>query len=241
MLSAPLPALADGPAASRISRLIQRGDEIYDRDQTPAATWRAIGHYRQALKLNSRSFGALWRTARAFARLAYRARVTSGKGGTYGRQGYDYAFRAITARPGSVEGHYWSAICVGEYGHDMSVISAIRKGIRGKFLRFLHAALRIDPSYDDGGPYRILAMYHYRMPWPMKSNSKALRFLRRSLSYSPAYGITHAMLAQVLVAQGRHAAARRHIQACLRARAGGQHPEIVKHYQRKCSRMESRR
>lgn len=62
-------------------------------------------------------------------------------------------------------------------------------------------------------------MYHYRLPWPMKSNREALRLLRRSLIYSPAYGITHAMLAQVLVDEGRPVDARRHIKACLRARA----------------------
>ena len=222
----------------RISRLIDRGDRIYARIQTPGATWTAIGYYREALKLNGGSFNALWRTARAFARLADHARIRRKKG-PFGRQGYDYAFRAIQARPRRVEGHYWAAICVGEQGNNMGMLAAIRSGIGGKFLRYLMAALRIDPSYDDGGPSRILAMYHYRLPWPLKSNQKALRHLRRSLIYSPRYGITHAMLAQVLVDEGRTADARRHVKACLRARAGGQHPQIIKRYQRLCTRMFS--
>lgn len=232
-------ARANAAAITRASRLIVRGDGIYARSQTPGATWTAIGFYREALKQDQRSFAALWRTARAFARLADHARARQRPGGVFGRQGYDYAFRAIQSRPRRVEGHYWAAICVGEYGNDMGILTAVRKGIGGKFLRYLRAALRIDPAYDDGGPYRILAMYHYRMPWPMKSHKKALRFLRRSLIYSPSYGITHAMLAQILADQGRATDARRHIKACLRARATGQHPQIIKRYQRQCTRMSS--
>ena len=241
LLCLPASARADGPSGARISRLNARGDAIYDRQMSATATWRAIGLYRQALKLNQKSFEALWRTARAFARLADRSRVRTGKGGKAAQQGYDYAFRAIRARPRRVEGHYWAAICIGEYGQDMSIWAAIRGGIRDKFLRFLRAALRIDPSYDDGGPYRILAIYHHRLPWPMKSRSKALRFLRRSLTYSPRYGITHAMLAQVLGEEGRSAAARRHVKACLRARPGGQHPQMVRRYQRQCAVMKQKR
>jgi hypothetical protein len=238
LLFLPSPAHADGPSGARISRLNARGDAIYDKQMSAAATRRAIGFYRQALKLNHRSFEALWRTARAFARLADRTRIRTGNGGAAAKQGYDHAFRAVRAHPKRVEGHYWAAICIGEYGLDMSIWAAIRKGIRDKFLRFLRASLRIDPSYDDGGPYRVLGIYHHRLPWPMKSRSKALRFLRKSLTYSPRYGITHAVLAQVLTEEGRSTAARRHVKACLRARPGGQHPQMVRRYQRKCAAMK---
>ncbi len=241
LICLPAVARADGPSGARITGLIARGDAIYDRQMSAAATRRAIGFYRRALAMNQGSFEALWRTARAFARLADRTRISTGKGSKAAQQGYDYAFRAIRASPKRVEGHYWATICIGEYGQDMSVWDAIRKGIRDKFLRFLRAALRIDPSYDDGGPYRILGIYHHRLPWPMKSRSKALRFLRRSLTYSPRYGITHAMLAQVLQEEGRSAAARHHVKACLSARPGGQHPQMVRRYQRRCAAMKQKR
>lgn len=232
------PAAVHADKAARVSRLITQGDAIYVKNQSPASTWSAIGFYREALKLKPRSHGALWRTARAFARLADHSRSgPEGHGGALGKRGYDYAFLAIQAAPRRVEGYYWAALCVGEWGKGMGMVTALRKGIGGKFLRYLMSALRIDPAYDDGGPYRVLGMYHHSLPWPMKSNSKALRQLRRSLSYSPGYGITHALLAQVLLDEGRRAEARKHLQACVRASARGHHPQIIRRYQRQCKKQ----
>lgn len=196
--------------------------------------------YRQALKLDPRSFDGLWRMARAHARLADHDQARQHKGGIHGKRGYDYAFMAIGVRPRRVEGHYWAAICVGEYGRDMGMLTALRKGMASKFLRYVKAAVRLDPAYDDGGPYRVLGTYHHMLPWPLKSNRKALKLLRRSLVHGPGYGITHALLAEVLLDEGRRSEARTQLRRCLAAPASGNHPQIVRRYQRWCSKQLAR-
>jgi tetratricopeptide (TPR) repeat protein len=211
------------PRNDRINALIQRGDQHYEACDSKRSTWRAVGYYREALKLDPRSFEALWRLGRAFLRLGELSNHKAGHR-KMGKQGFIYASRAIGIDPRRVEGHFWAALCIGEHGKGLGVLSALREGIVTRFRKHLDAASRIDRSYDNGGPDRVYGLYHHSLPWPMKSNKKALRHLRRSLGYAPKYADTHFYLAGVLADDDKDALARRHLRICIQlANRRGKH------------------
>jgi hypothetical protein len=202
---------------TRADALVERGDRAFikgDRGRAPRGTWAAIGYYREALKVDQKHFGALWRLARAFMWLGEQSKSNADHR-RLGWKGYGYARRAIQAAPRRVEGHFWAALCIGGYGKGLGIISAIRQGIERRFRGYLDASMRIDRSYDEGGPDRIYALYWHSLPWPLRNNKKSLYHFRRSLGYSRTNPFTHLYYGKVLAAESQEAKARRHFQRCI--------------------------
>jgi tetratricopeptide (TPR) repeat protein len=218
------PAAPPGPGKASLTKtraradaLVARGDKAFvkgDRGRAPRSTWAAIGCYREALKVDPKHFEALWRLARAFMWLGEQS-SSSADHRRLGWKGYGYALRAIQVDQRRVEGHFWAALCIGEYAKGLGVISAIRQGIERRFRGYLDASMRIDRSYDEGGPDRIYALYWHSLPWPLRDNKKSLYHFRRSLGYSRTNPFTHLYYGKVLAAESQEAKARRHFQRCI--------------------------
>ena len=223
LLLAALPCAAQEPPPTpgRAARLLQRGDALFGAGTSRKVTWKAIGYYREALKLNNRSFEANWRAARAFARLADRDLDAGKNSGDLGRQGHYYAVQAIAAAPKRVEGYYWAAICVGQHGKAMGIVRAMATSVRGKLLRYIAKARRLGSGYEDGGPPRLLAMYHHSVPVPFKDNEQALKLLAVARKHSPGHSRNLYCWGRILWGMGRKAEARQKFKQCTEATRGG--------------------
>jgi tetratricopeptide (TPR) repeat protein len=221
-------------ASPRLQDLLRRGDEAYQRADSGRQIWQAIGYYREALKLDAESFEAHWRLARAFVWQAEYSRTKEEKR-TYGQLGYAHATQALKKKPERVEGHFWGALSIGQYGTGIGVFAALRGGVRGTFLKHLNASLRIDRGYDRGGPDRIFAMYYHSLPWPMKSNKKALEHFQQSLRYAPTCAYTHYYLATILVDEKRQDEAKSSLHRCLELSARPENREGTGRCRRLCS------
>ncbi len=68
----------------------------------------------------------------------------------------------------------------------MGVLSAIAKGIEGKFKRPLERATALDVSYDHGSVPVVWAAYYLELPWPKRDRDKAAKELQRALAINPA-------------------------------------------------------
>lgn len=221
-------------AEGRVEALVARGDALFDRDDRRGTTWRAIGFFREALKLEPNHYGALWRAARGFARLADDARVTGRNGGSPAKQGLSYGRRAVAAHPKGVEGHYWAAVCVGQWGNSLGIPSAISQGIAKQLERHLRAARRLDPSYDAGGPDRMLAMYHHTIPWPFRDRDKALFHINRATPHGPKDPRNLFCRAQIVHGRGSHREALGLLRRCL---ATAQKAVPAQRFRRRCRRL----
>lgn len=227
----------DAPQAERrVEALLSRGDALFLSKDDDRSTWTVIGLGREALKIAPRSFQAHYRVARAYARLADKARDRGDGENDHGRKGHYHAIQAIAAEPNRVEGHYWAAICIGEDGKQMGIMNAIAKGIRARFLGHLRAASRLDPHYEDGGASRMLAMYHHSLPVPFKDNAQGLREIRRAERQSPGHSRTLFCWAQILWDEGLHDEARGKARACIKSDKGGD-PLTNRDFQARCRRL----
>ncbi len=230
-------AMARQPAGEgKVDALVRRGDDLFHGRADKPTTWEAIGFYREALKVAPRSYGAHWRVARAFARLADWERERTGGSGTLGRKGHYHAVQAIAAAPRKVEGWYWAAICLGEHGSSISVVKALTSGFRGKFLAYLRRARKLDATYDDGGAARLSAMYHHKLPGPLQDNEVGLKEIKRSWDHSPGHSRTLYCWAQILWDEGHRAAAIKTLKRCTRANRGGTRV-INRDFQSRCRRL----
>jgi hypothetical protein len=215
------------------SRLLERGDALFHQSRTVQQAWQVVWSVEQALKLAPGCFEAAWRLARAYSWIA---ELEQDKGGnpSAGKKGHEAALRALALGPRRVEGHYWAALCVGEHGHGLGVLRAIRQGIHGKFKRHLQDAQQLGPAYDDGGVDRVLAIYYRTVPWPLRSKKKSYDHFERSLRHSPRHPRTLLHLADALAADGRRAEAVERLKTCASIGEQEGSPRLNRHYLWRC-------
>jgi tetratricopeptide (TPR) repeat protein len=231
--------LIEGHArADAAADLVRRGDQLYARRFSERVTWEAIGFYRQALARQPDSYEAHWKLARAFFWLADNTDDKE-RDRTLGGEGYRYAQRAVQLRPAGVEGHFYSAMCLGEHAKSMSVVKALRSSARSKILGALDAVLRIDRRFEGCGADRAYGMYYHRLPWPLRDVKKALEHLGRAVACDGGRARTRFYLAQVLLAEKRRDEARRQIQLCLEAAPTSDPPELLR-YQWHCRQLQGK-
>ena len=90
----------------------------------------------------------------------------------------------------------------------LGVLSALAKGIEGKFKRPLERATALDERYDHGNIPVVWAAYYLELPWPKRDREKASRELRRALAFNPASLRARLYLARIAADEGRPAEAR---------------------------------
>jgi tetratricopeptide (TPR) repeat protein len=141
-------------------------------------------------------FEAAWRAARACFWICDRT-TNEATDLKWGKRGYEWGEKAITADPGRVEGHYFYAICLGEYGKGMSIVKALAKGLGGKYEKACEKAIAINPSYDEGGPERAYGRYWFKLPWPKYNAEKAEKHLLNAKKLAPQDARSFFYLAEI--------------------------------------------
>ena len=208
-----------GLAQDKAAELIKKGDAAYRKAYGDKQTWSAIYFYKEALKLNPRSFEAQWRLSRAYFWLADNTE-NKGKDKDLGWQGYAAGLQAIRLDPKRVEGHYWAGLGIGEYSKGLGIITALRKGIEGKFKGHLNRAMAIKRCYDHGGADRAYGNFFHLVPWPKRDRPRALKHFRWSLKCRKDVPRTHYYMAVVLAADDKKAEAIKQLEKCLTAKRG---------------------
>lgn len=131
-------------------------------------------------------------------------------------KGEDAARNAKYARPDRVEGHYYLAMLLGR--------RAERGGLGGigmvKEVEELGLkCIEIDPSFADGGPYRLLAMLYAKAPpWPTSVGDidLAVEYAQKALELSDM-PVNHMIYAEVLIEDDELELAREQLKIVLAA------------------------
>ncbi|HNY65206.1 MAG TPA: tetratricopeptide repeat protein [Deltaproteobacteria bacterium] len=95
----------------------------------------------------------------------------------YGKKGMGYAEKAIALDKSKVEGHFWYGCSVGTYSDGVSIVTALKEGLKNKTQTGFETSYRIDRMYEDGGPMKALGRFWSVLPWPMKDKKKAVMYL----------------------------------------------------------------
>ena len=206
-------------AQDKVAELLKKGDAAYRKAYSNKQTWAAMYYYKEAVKLNPKSYEAQWRVARTFFWLTDNT-DNKGKDKDLGWQGYAAALQAIRLNSKGVEGHYFAALCIGEYSKGLGIVTALRKGIESKFKNHLNMSMKIKRCYDYGGADRAYGNLFHLLPWPKRDRKKAMKHYRWSLKCRKAVPRTHYYMARVLAADDKNDEAKKEIENCLKARRG---------------------
>ena len=103
----------------------------------------------------------------------------------YGKKGMGYAEKAIELNPDKVEGHFWYGCCVGTYSDGVSIVTALKEGLKNKTQNGFETAYSIDKMYNDAGPVLAIGRFWSVLPWPLKNKKKALSYIEEFQKYFP--------------------------------------------------------
>lgn len=106
--------------------------------------------------------------------------------------------------PNSVPVKFWYSANLGRWADVHGFVKAATSGVAKKLRRVCEDIIELDPKYQGGGGYRILAQVHFHAPsiplvmgWP--SNDKALEFAEKTMDIAPEHPANRLLYAQILL------------------------------------------
>jgi tetratricopeptide (TPR) repeat protein len=127
---------------------------------------------------------------------------------------------AMREKPDRVEGYYYLAVIKGRR-IELAGLTGIGqiKDVESYGLK----AAEIDPRFEDGGPFRLLAMLYAKAPpWPTSIGDMdlALEYAKKANAISP-YPMNNLIMAEVLIEAGDYEQARKLLNKVLAAPKSG--------------------
>ncbi|HET6284299.1 MAG TPA: hypothetical protein VFH73_25305 [Polyangia bacterium] len=188
-------AASEGTVAPPLPALLARVDQLYAHRDEPSAWSEEQRLVSTVLQQAPSDYDVLWRAARVFFWLSDDPAVAGAERSKWGKQGWDLAERAVTARPNDVAGHYYAAICMGNYALGLGIMKALSMGLEGKFKERLKRAGELDARYDHGSISLAWGGFYDKLPWPKRDRAKAQQHMLHALAINP-----HSLRARVFLA-----------------------------------------
>lgn len=210
--AAPPPMDAQLKSQEEFLKLAKPVDEAWDTRHING-NQKALELARKFYKDYSSTYDAAWRLARAAFWVAENADSSDVKE-KVGNEGYKAGLEAQKANPNGVEGYMFGAAALGQYAKGVGILSALSKGLGGKFVSMAEKAIAIDKKYAQGGPLRTLGRYYFTVPWPKKDLAKSTKLLEEACRIGPEKLRNHAYLGDTYLDDGRKEQAVKEYKIC---------------------------
>ena len=208
------------PASAPIPALLDRADDLYRRRDDKAA-WHEEQRLVQALIARApNDYGVLWRAARFYFWASDDPGTSKEQRSRWGKDGWDFAEKAITINPNDVAGYYWAALCMGNYALGLGVVKALSQGMEGKFRERLTHAQSLNSGYELGAAETAWGRFYDKLPWPKRDKKKAEEHLRKAIEMNPYALRARVFLASLCLDTNRIVEAKRLLDEVAAAQAG---------------------
>ena len=207
-VTAALPARA---LAQSAAEHIALGDRAHVAMNAPVA----LKHYEEAIKVDPRSYEALWKATREAVDVGEYTQNEDDRNRLY-TEAESYARRAVEANPNGVEGHFHLARALGRKALSLGKRDQVKYAgeVRSEALE----ALKLDPK--DPGALHVMGMWNYnvmRLSGMTRFFAKqflggkvfdsanwddAQRYMEESVRFEPNRLVHHLDLARVYAARG---------------------------------------
>jgi len=155
-----------------------------------ASILESIPLYIRAVEANPNSYEANWKCARAhreYANLNLEQELEGWKDvcKKYGKDGMRYGEKAKELEPEKIEGHYYYGLCVASYSDGVSILKALKEGLKGSTQKAFYKAYEIDKMFEDGGPILAIARFWHQLPFPLRNKRRAQKYFEEHHKYFP--------------------------------------------------------
>lgn len=165
---------------------------------------RSAELFAQQFKADPKSYEAAWKASRSYRQYANDSKEAEVQGWKEickenGRMGMTFGENAVALNPKGVEGYFWYGCSVGNYSDGVSVMTALREGLKSKTQENLEKAYELDKNYKEGGPIKAIGRFWFVLPWPLTDKVKAHTYLREFQKLYPNDPEGQVFLAEVLI------------------------------------------
>jgi len=169
--------------------LIIEADALFEKGDINSML-ESIPLYIKAVEANPNDYEANWKCARAHREYADHALEGEHEGWKdickeYGKKGMGYAEKAKELEPEKIEGHYYYGLSAGTYSDGVSILKALKEGLKGSTQDAFYKAYDIDKMYDIGGPMLAIGRFWHQLPFPFKNKKRAEKYLAEHHNYFP--------------------------------------------------------
>ena len=170
------------PISAMAADYMAEADKLFDQGGL-ANYQKAIDLYQKAIADNPDSYEANWKCARAYREYGDAAKSQKVDGwkdicAKYGKEGMQYAQKAIELDPAKPDGYYYYGLSVGVYSDGVSVFTALAEGLKDKTQSSFEKTYEINKMYNKAGPMLSLGRFWAVLPWPMYDRKKSLKYYR---------------------------------------------------------------
>lgn len=171
---------------------IAQADALFEKGDITNITsiLESIPLYIKAVEANPDSYEANWKCARAHREYADHALEGEHEGWKdickeYGKKGMEYAEKAKELEPEKIEGHYYFGLSAGTYSDGVSILKALKEGLKGSTQDAFYKAYELDKMYDIGGPMLAIARFWHKLPFPLRNKKRAEKYFVEHHKYFP--------------------------------------------------------
>jgi tetratricopeptide (TPR) repeat protein len=197
------------PLALLADDFMAKGNALYDKGkETSIENCKASGDmFVKALEATPGSYEAAWKAARSYREYADKLKKKNAPNWKttckeYGKLGMKYGEKAIALNPNGVEGNFWYGCSVGIYSDGVSILTALKEGLKNKTQSSFEASYKINKMYEDGGPIKALGRFWFVLPWPMQDKKLSLNYLKEFQKSFPNDAEGQVFLAETLLKTG---------------------------------------
>jgi len=196
------------PIALLAEDFMAQGNALYDKGKVSFESYKQAGDmFVKALEANPTSYEAAWKAAQSYREFANESKKRNTPDWKsvckeYGKLGMKYGEKAIALNGNGVEGNCWYGFSVGNYSDSVSVLTALKEGLKNKTQSSFEKAYQVNKMYHDGGPIKALGRFWFVLPWPLQDKKLSLQYLREFQKSFPDDPEGQVFLAEVLMKTG---------------------------------------
>lgn len=196
------------PAVLLAEDLIAQGKTFYEKGKMSFENYKTSGDmFAKALESSPSNYEAAWKAARSYREYANEAKkhnIPDWKAicKEYGKLGMKYGEKAIALNGNGVEGNFWYGCSVGNYSDAVSILTALKEGLKDKTQSGFEKSYQANKMYFDGGPMKALGRFWFVLPWPLQDKKLSLQYLREFQKAYPNDPEGQIYLAETLIKTG---------------------------------------
>jgi len=237
LLLAALPAAAEEPMQAILARV----DAAWPERDQPGRLEALRADLEAAAREASDDQGVLWRRARLLFWMADDPAISKDEKSRLGKECWDLADRATSASPDGVEGWFYASAGVGNYSLGIGILSALAKGLEGKYKERLARAEALDPRFNDGAIPVSWGRFWYELPWPKYSFRKSEAAFRKALEMNPKNVRALVYLAELYRKEDQDGEARKLLERAAAVEPGAYDPPEERRMQARAREILSRK
>ena len=210
---------------SQEATLIKELDHSYSLAKSTDDFYRIEVLLKKTLKTFSKSDKLFWRLGRVYFKLGEKSNTESKKISFFSLC-MAQTKKAIEINSHSANGYFFNGLCNGTLGEAQGIWSSL--SIIEPFKNDMETTIRLDPSVEEGGPYRALGNLYLKLPYILGGNiDRSIEYFQKAIQLGTDYGENYLGLAEAYIEKRDFVLARDTLNTLLNMKLRMQKEEFV--------------